>query len=91
MISIYKHIPKEISDSSLNLADKGITRSKGSMLMTYSDWNRCRFLTMGVNWYNLPEDVKGYLLLQLFTLGWLSLEEAFISSTRKDSLEVILR
>lgn len=61
------------------------------MLMTYAGWNRCRFLIMGVNWYNLPEDVKDSLLLQLFTLGWLSLEETFISSTRKDSPEVILR
>lgn len=51
---------------------------------------RCRFLIMGVNWYNLPESVKYSLLLQLFTLGWLSLEETFISSTRKDNLEVIV-
>lgn len=51
---------------------------------------RRRFLIMGLNWYNLPESVKDSLLLQLFILGWLSLEETFISSNRKDNLEVIV-
>lgn len=35
LIRVCKHIYKDFSDSSLNLADKGITRSKDSVIMTY--------------------------------------------------------
>lgn len=35
LIRVCKHIYKDFSDSSLNLGDKGITRSKDSVMMTY--------------------------------------------------------
>lgn len=77
---------------SLNLSDKGIMKRKGSMPMTYSDWNSCRLLITGVNGkcVQLTRTRKTVFVFQLFTPGWLSLAERFNSSTRKDSFEVIL-